>query len=40
MALWKERGNDFITVPIISLPFNFSVNNGDNEVMFLDFSFE
>ncbi|OPY63284.1 MAG: CheY-P phosphatase CheX [Syntrophorhabdaceae bacterium PtaU1.Bin034] len=32
---------NFITkLPIISLPFNFSVNNGIGEVMFLDFSFE
>jgi chemotaxis protein CheX len=31
----------FITnLPIISLPFNFSVNNGSEEVMYLDFSFE
>ena len=33
---------NFITkIPIISLPFYFSTNNnGDKEVMFLDFSFE
>jgi chemotaxis protein CheX len=32
---------NFITkLPIISLPFNFSVNNGSGEVMHLDFSFE
>jgi chemotaxis protein CheX len=32
---------NFITkIPIISLPFYFAVNNGENEVMFLDFSFE
>jgi chemotaxis protein CheX len=32
---------NFITkLPIISLPFNFSVNNGSEEVMRLDFSFE
>lgn len=33
---------NFITkIPIISLPFHFSLNNnGDKEVMFLDFSFE
>jgi chemotaxis protein CheX len=32
---------NFITkLPIISLPFNFSVNNGSGEVMRLDFSFE
>ena len=32
---------NFITnIPIISLPFDFSVNNGNGEVMRLDFSFE
>ncbi len=32
---------NFITkIPIISLPFNFPTSNGEQEVMFLDFSFE
>ncbi|MBA4416631.1 MAG: chemotaxis protein CheX [Syntrophus sp. (in: bacteria)] len=32
---------NFITkIPIISLPFNFVADNGEKEVMFLDFSFE
>jgi chemotaxis protein CheX len=33
--------NFITTIPIISLPFYFAVNdNGDKEVMYLDFSFE
>jgi len=41
VVVGKNVEMNFITrIPIISLPFNFSVNNGENEVMFLDFSFE
>jgi len=41
VVVGKNVEMNFITrIPIISLPFNFSVNNGNNEVMFLDFSFE
>ena len=37
----KEIELNFITtLPIVQLPFNFSVGNGTQEVMFLDFSFE
>lgn len=37
----KDVELNFITaLPIISLPFHFAVNNGDKEVMYLDFSFE
>ncbi|MEN6615545.1 MAG: chemotaxis protein CheX [Syntrophorhabdus sp.] len=37
----KEIELNFITtLPIVQLPFNFSVGNGTEEVMFLDFSFE
>jgi chemotaxis protein CheX len=32
--------NFITTIPIISLPFYFPTDNGDKEVMFLDFSFE
>jgi chemotaxis protein CheX len=32
--------NAITKLPIISLPFSFSVNNGSEEVMCLDFSFE
>jgi chemotaxis protein CheX len=32
---------NFITkLPIVELPFNFSADNGNGEVMYLDFSFE
>jgi chemotaxis protein CheX len=32
---------NFITaIPIIELPFTFSIGNGEQEVMYLDFSFE
>ncbi len=41
VVVGKGLEMNFITkIPIISLPFQFSVNNGTNEVMFLDFSFE
>jgi chemotaxis protein CheX len=37
----KDVQMNFITMrPIISLPFHFSVKNGDKETMHLDFSFE
>jgi chemotaxis protein CheX len=37
----RDVETNFITkIPIIELPFDFSVNNGHNEVMYLDFSFE
>lgn len=37
----KEIELNFITtLPIVQLPFNFSVGNGTQEVMYLDFSFE
>jgi chemotaxis protein CheX len=37
----KELETSFITkLPIISLPFYFSVGNGEREVMYVDFSFE
>lgn len=32
--------NFITTLPIVSLPFYFSVNGGKEEVMYLDFSFE
>ncbi len=32
--------NFITTLPIVSLPFYFSVNGGSEEVMYLDFSFE
>jgi chemotaxis protein CheX len=41
VVVGKDVETNFITnLPIVSLPFNFSVNNGAEEVMFLDFSFE
>jgi chemotaxis protein CheX len=41
VVVGKNVEVNFITkIPIISLPFYFSVNNGSREVMFLDFSFE
>jgi len=41
VVVGKEVELNFITkVPIISLPFSFSVNNGNRETMYLDFSFE
>lgn len=41
VVVGKNVEVNFITkIPIISLPFYFSVNNGNQEVMFLDFSFE
>jgi chemotaxis protein CheX len=41
VVVGKDVEVNFITkIPIISLPFYFSVNNGTEEVMFLDFSFE
>ncbi len=41
VVVGKDVETNFITkLPIVSLPFNFSVNNGNGEVMFLDFSFE
>jgi chemotaxis protein CheX len=32
--------NFITTIPIIELPFTFSIGNGEQEVMYLDFSFE
>jgi chemotaxis protein CheX len=32
--------NFITTIPIVQLPFDFGLKNGDKEVMFLDFSFE
>ncbi len=41
VVVGKGVETNFITnVPIITLPFAFSVNNGTGEVMNLDFSFE
>ncbi|OPX94167.1 MAG: CheY-P phosphatase CheX [Syntrophorhabdus sp. PtaU1.Bin002] len=41
VVVGKNTEMNFITaIPIISLPFSFSVNNGDHETMYLDFSFE
>jgi chemotaxis protein CheX len=41
VVVGKGVETNFITkLPIISLPFNFSVHNGSGEVMYLDFSFE
>lgn len=41
VVVGKNVEMNFITsIPIISLPFKFSVNNGDRETMYLDFSFE
>ena len=41
VVVGKGVETNFITnLPIISLPFDFSVNNGNGEVMHLDFSFE
>ena len=41
VVVGKGVETNFITnLPIISLPFEFSVNNGNGEVMHLDFSFE
>jgi len=41
VVVGKNVETNFITkLPIISLPFHFSGNNGDQEVMYLDFSFE
>lgn len=37
----KDLETSFITkLPIISLPFHFSVGNGEREIMYVDFSFE
>ncbi len=41
VVVGKGVETNFITkLPIISLPFDFSVGNGNAEVMYLDFSFE
>jgi chemotaxis protein CheX len=41
VVVGKGVETSFITkLPTISLPFNFSVNNGNGEVMYFDFSFE
>ncbi len=32
--------NFITTIPIVQLPFDFTLKNGEKEVMFLDFSFE
>ena len=41
VVVGKGVETNFITkLPIISLPFEFSVGNGNGEVMYLDFSFE
>jgi chemotaxis protein CheX len=41
VVVGKGVETNFITkLPIISLPFDFSINNGTGEVMCLDFSFE
>ena len=41
VVVGKEVETNFITkLPVVSLPFYFSINNGDKEVMFLDFSIE
>lgn len=40
VVVGKNVEMNFISpIPIISLPFKFSVNNGDRETMYLDFSF-
>ena len=37
----KEVELNFITtIPIVELPFSFAIGNGEQEVMYLDFSFE
>ena len=41
VVVGRDVETNFITkIPIIELPFDFSVNNGNGEVMYLDFSFE
>jgi chemotaxis protein CheX len=41
VVVGKDVETNFITtLPIVSLPFYFSVNGGKEEVMYLDFSFE
>jgi chemotaxis protein CheX len=41
VVVGKGVETNFITkLPVVSLPFNFSINNGEPEVMYLDFSFE
>ena len=41
VVVGKNVEVNFITkIPIISLPFYFSINNGTQEIMYLDFSFE
>jgi len=41
VVVGKDVETNFITkLPIVSLPFTFSINNGDGEIMYLDFSFE
>ena len=41
VVVGKDVETNFITkLPIISLPFHFPVNNGTEEIMYLDFSFE
>lgn len=32
--------NFITTIPIVQLPFEFALKNGEREIMFLDFSFE
>ena len=41
VVVGKEVEMNFITtIPIVQLPFTFSLGNGEQEVMYLDFSFE
>jgi chemotaxis protein CheX len=41
VVVGKNVETNFITqLPIIELPFDFPTNNGNGEVMYLDFSFE
>jgi chemotaxis protein CheX len=41
VVVGKNAEMNFITtIPIVQLPFGFSLTNGDSEVMYLDFSFE
>lgn len=41
VVVGKEVEMNFITtIPIVQLPFNFTLADGSQEVMFLDFSFE
>lgn len=41
VVVGKEVEMNFITtIPIVQLPFDFTLKNGEKEIMYLDFSFE